>query len=207
MIDPSHRRRCLISGALRPRSARRAPAPVVARRKWASAWARWVNSTALTPGSSNRIGALEHIHRRRVEPRTQVDVGPPRLPLPLDHRRRRLAGEPRGMHHVVVEQNARPHRSTPARPARSRPGSRARRRRRGAGGPPRPEHEVGQTFGPVGEGADDQRLRSGHAGNLRTPAGPRPMAEGGLLVGSGYGCSADFPSSFTIQSPVLISLT
>src|SRR5688572_10658254 len=55
MIGPSQRRRWRNSGARLPSRASSAPAPAVARRKWARACARWVNSTAFTPGSSNRI--------------------------------------------------------------------------------------------------------------------------------------------------------
>ncbi len=55
----------------------------------------------------------------------------------------------------------------------------------------RPKHEVGQAFGPIGEGADDEGLRRGHEKKYS-----------GLTA-----TSSDLGSTFTIQRPELMSGT
>ena len=91
--------------------------------------------------------------------------------LPLDHRRRCLAGEPCSVQEVVVRQDA------------YHPGPLQGGQRRLDGTPQgviereqpgcftRAQHEVGEPFGPVGKGADEQRLGGGHGREYtsRTP--------------------------------------
>ena len=180
MIGPSHRRRWRISGARRPSKREERPR--------ASGGAEEMRERVGAVGKLDRLDArlieqdraLEHIHRRRIETRTQVDVGSPGLPLALDHRRRCLARESGSVEHVVVEQN--PHRAGPFERSKRRLNRAAQRVVEGQQPRrlPGAQDKVRQPFGPIGEGADDQRLWGGHEGNvkLRSANGYRLSAIG-----------------------------
>lgn len=116
----------------------------------------------LHPRLIEKYGAFEHVHRRRIEARAEVDVPPIFLSLALDHRRRGLAGESRRMQHVVVEQDS--HRPGPFERGKRRLDGAAERIVEGkqtrcfAGA----QDEVRQAFGAIRKRANDESLRSGH---------------------------------------------
>ena len=97
-IGPSQRRRWRISGARRPSKrqqgtdARRCP------KKMSQRVRSLAELDGLYPRFVEKDRAFEYVHRRRVESGAKVHGLAPVLPLPFDHRRRSLVGEPGRVH-------------------------------------------------------------------------------------------------------------
>ena len=127
----------------------------------------------LDAGLVEQNGALEYVHRRGIQPGTEIDVPPALLRLALDHCCRGFTSEPRGMKLVVILED--PHGPGPLQ--RGEGGLHRATQRIIEGEQPGrltgPKHEVRQPFRAVGKRSNHQRLSGSHRGNIRRKRGSR----------------------------------
>jgi hypothetical protein len=109
---------------------------------------------------------LENVHRGSIQPGTEVNEPPAALRFPFDHGSRGFAGETSRMEEVVVHDDA--DRSGPFQGGEGRLERTSQRIVKGQepGGLACPKDKVRESFGPIGEGTNDEGLRRRHAWNL-----------------------------------------
>ena len=119
----------------------------------------------LTDGAKlyiDHVNSRGGVHGRRIEPGPQINEPAAVRPLALHHGRRGLAREAGGVEQIVVGEDA--HRPGPFQSGERGLHRAAQRVIEGeqAGCLAGAQHEMREPFGPVGEGADDQRLGRSH---------------------------------------------
>ena len=149
--------------------------------------------------------SLEDIHRRSVEAWTEVHIPAPVLHFSLYHRRGGFAGQPCRMEEIVILEN--PDGTGPLQGCQGR----LNRAPKGVvegqkpGSLTGPQHKVRETLCSIGESADNECLRGGHAKNIAPRRGSGAAAP--PPAPTAYGSSSDLGSTLTIQSPELMSGT
>ena len=148
--------------------------------------------------------ALEDVHRRGVEPRTDIEEAAAALVAALDQSRGTLRGEQRGVQVIIVKQQA-DHAGPLERGQRnvhraSRDIVERQESRRLSG----TDDEMAEGFGAIAEGPDDDRFSGGHIREYSGPAGGGLLTNAGSAVDfgpHGIGSTLSEPMFVTLQPP------
>ena len=134
-------------------------------------------------------GSLKHIHGRRIQARSEIDIAAPIWTFAFDYRGGRFAGQTSGVEQIVVLKNANGPGPLECCERRLDWASQCIIEGKQAGSLASPEHKMRKSLRTVGEGADNQCLGSGHEENIA------------------YGTNSDLGSTRTIHRPELMSGT